>query len=156
MSSFLATQLTPENYWRGIVRLGQNVASYKLALAKTLLTLAADGRPFASFQDFAVRYTHQRTEHLKAADKQCTATSGRFLKICREFSDGKASKTALVDGAFSLGFANVIDAFHVVNRCEVVTRFFIDDRKTAARISSSSALRRRRLAHCEGIGATPV
>jgi hypothetical protein len=46
MPSFLPTQPSNEDYWRGIVLLGRNVATYKLALAKSLLQLAPAGKTF--------------------------------------------------------------------------------------------------------------
>ena len=41
MAEFLERQRTPENYWRAVILFGQNVASYKFALAKTLIELSA-------------------------------------------------------------------------------------------------------------------
>jgi hypothetical protein len=52
MSAFLNTQPTPENYWRGIVLLGKNVATYKLALAKSLLELSGAGKTFVTRGSF--------------------------------------------------------------------------------------------------------
>ena len=40
MPSFLPTRPSDEDYWRGIVLLGRNVATYKPALVKSLLELA--------------------------------------------------------------------------------------------------------------------
>jgi hypothetical protein len=39
MAEFLERQRTPENYWRAVILFGQNVASYKFALAKSLIEL---------------------------------------------------------------------------------------------------------------------
>jgi hypothetical protein len=58
MSSFLPTQPTNEDYWRGIILLGRNVATYKLALAKSLLELAATGKTFVKLEDLAVPYRY--------------------------------------------------------------------------------------------------
>jgi hypothetical protein len=51
---------------------------------------------------------------------------------CR-IRDGLRAKTA------QLGFANVIDAFHVVDNTEVPERFFIDERKSGKGIRLTEA-----------------
>lgn len=42
MTAFCEIEPIPENYWRGIVLFGRNVASYKFAMAKSLLELSSD------------------------------------------------------------------------------------------------------------------
>ena len=140
MSTFLATQLTSENYWRGIVLLGRNVATYKLALAKSLLDLSSAGKTFVSMEELALPYTRHLTEHLKQSEKQITSRSSKFLDACRKFNQGQTSQTALIDAAVSLGFINVIDAFHVVNNGPIPLQFFVDDRKSRNGITLTDTL----------------
>lgn len=140
MSTFLATKPTAENYWRGIVLLGRNVATYKLALAKTLLELSASGTTFVPMADLALPYTRHLTEHLKNAQRQTTSGSSKFLDACRKFNQGQRTQTELVDAAVSLGFNNVIDAFHVVNNGPIPMRFFVDDRKSRKGITLTDTL----------------
>jgi len=47
---FLSREPRLEDYWRGIVLFGRNVASYKFALAKTLLDLNAQSGQLLSCQ----------------------------------------------------------------------------------------------------------
>ena len=140
MSSFLTTKPTAENYWRGIVLLGRNVATYKLALAKSLLELTAAGKTFVTLEELAVPYTRHLTEHLKHSERQITSRSSKFLDVCRTFNQGHVNQTVLVDAAVSLGFKNVIDAFHVVNNGPVPLNFFVDDRKDRNGITITDAL----------------
>lgn len=140
MSNFLATHPTAENYWRGIVLLGRNVATYKLALAKSLLELSATGKTFFTLEELAVPYTRHLTEHLKQSEKQITSSSSKFLDACRKFNQGQSNQTALIDAAVSIGFNNVIDAFHVVNNGPVPERFFVDDRKSRKGITLTDTL----------------
>ena len=65
MPSFLPTQPSNEDYWRGIVLFGRNVATYKLALAKSLLELAPAGKTFITMEELAVPYAHYLAEPLK-------------------------------------------------------------------------------------------
>lgn len=140
MSNFLATQPTDENYWRGIVLLGRNVATYKLALAKSLLELGSAGKTFVTLDELAIPYTRHLTTHLKHSDKQINARSSTFLDICRRFNTGEANETELIQSAVSMGFNNVIDAFHVVNRGIIPTQFYVDERKSRNGITITDSL----------------
>jgi hypothetical protein len=51
MPDFLDQQRTLENYWRAVILFGQNVASYKFALAKSLIDLAGAGQTAISLED---------------------------------------------------------------------------------------------------------
>lgn len=121
---------TIEDNWRGIVLYGRNVQSYKFALAKSLLELQPAEGDLIKLADLAPVYARLLTEHLMESDKQGTSGSSKFLDVCRSFNAGTASQTKLVDATVRMGFANVIDAFHVVGRGDVPARFFIDERKT--------------------------
>jgi len=118
-----------ESYWRGIILFGLNVASFKFALGNSLLEIAEKGATKVSLEELAEPFSHHLTEHLKTADKQGTSRSSKFLDICRKYNQGEISKDELINATVKLGFVNVIDAFHIVNRKETPVRFFIDNRK---------------------------
>jgi hypothetical protein len=119
-----------EQDWRRIVLYGQNVASYKFALARALLQLEAQGDSLIRLEDLAVPFSNEIARHLELADTQATSKSSRFLDACREYNRGLLTAEQLRAKTVQLGFANVIDAFHTVDRVEVFHRFFIDERKT--------------------------
>ena len=118
---------------RRVVLYGRNVASYKFALSKSLMELAAQQVETVSLSDLAVPFAKHICEHLKGCDRQATSRSSRFLDACRFHNAGKISATELVDATSQLGFNNVIDAFHVVGDGDIETRFFIDERQTSVR-----------------------
>jgi hypothetical protein len=142
MSSFLPAQPSNEDYWRGIVLLGRNVATYKLALAKSLLELAPAGKTFITMEELAVPYAHHLAEHLKKAEKQITSSRSQFLDTCRKFNlqDGSVNQNQLIESAVRLGFNNVIDAFHVVNNASIPNRFYVDERKGKGGITLTDTL----------------
>jgi hypothetical protein len=131
---FILSTPTSENYMRGIVLFGRNVASYKFALAKSILELAAKDNVQVSLEDLAVPFSTHLCEHLKAAPKQATSSSSKFLDACRRFNDGKITSDALRDDTVRLGFNNVIDAFHIVGAGEIPDRFFVDERNGPNRV----------------------
>lgn len=127
--TFLEVVPKLESYWRGIVLFGRNTASYKFALAKTLLGFAGQGQTHIRLEELAVPYAEALTTHLKLADRQATSTSSQFLEGCRAFNRGELDAEGLQALTVRLGFNNVIDAFHVVNQSEIPVRFFEDDRQ---------------------------
>jgi hypothetical protein len=128
MTDFTEVQPTLENYWRAIILFGRNVASYKFALARSLLEVARSGKTFVPLAELALPFSKSITEHLHLADKQATSPSSRFLDFCRKFNRGEVSQEQLTEATVRLGFNNVIDAFHVVSNGEVAVRFFAGER----------------------------
>jgi hypothetical protein len=112
------------------VLFGRNVASYKFALAKSLLEMSTRLSDFVTLEDLAVPFSRNICEHLLLVDRQGTFERSRFLDACRFFNAGRISDDELRDATKLLGFNNVIDAFHVVGSGDVPTRFFIDERNS--------------------------
>lgn len=129
------TEVVPStaSYWRGIVLFGRNVASYKFALAETILELAGEGREAVSLEELAQPFSERVCAHLRNTDKQATSSRSRFLDACRKYNRGELDHASLLDATAKLGFQNVIDAFHVVGDGPVPERFFIDERRSSTR-----------------------
>lgn len=125
---FLSREPRLEDYWRAIILFGRNVASYKFALAKTLLDLNAQSGELLKLSELAPVFAKHIAEHLKMADKQATSASSQFLEACRKFNSGEITQDHLTQETVRRGFANVIDAFHVVNQGSIPTLFFTDER----------------------------
>ena len=144
MAEFLERERTPENHWRAVILFGQNVASYKFALAKSLIELSAHENESVSLEELAEPFSRHIVEHLANAPKQATSASSRFLEFGQKFAAGKISKDELIGQTAKLGFNNVIDAFHIVNRAEVPIRFFMDERQNGGGIRLTDELFRLR------------
>ena len=129
MSYFNETKPNLDSYWRSIILFGQNSACYKFALAKSLLELSSSHKTLITLEELAVPFSENVLEHLDKSDKQGTAESSKFLDACRKYNGKEISKEDLIKKTLSLGFQNVIDAFHVVNRQDIPKRFFVDDRR---------------------------
>ena len=128
MGAFEEYQPSKESYWRAIILFGQNAASYKFSLGQSLLELAALGKTSISLDDLAVPFAKHIVAHIRKADKQGQRPTGQFLEACRQFSRGESSLEKLHTATVQYGFQNVIDAFHVVNRAAIPTKFFVDER----------------------------
>jgi hypothetical protein len=113
-------------HWRSVVLFGLNVASYKFALAKSLLELGQADREKVTREELAVPFSRHVCEHIARVDRQGTFEHSRFLDACRFRNAGRIGDDELWTAAATLGFNNFIDAFHTVSSTEIRTRFFID------------------------------
>jgi len=128
-TKFVSKEPHVEDYWRGIILFGRNVASYKFALAKSLLELRPTSGQIIKLGDIAPIYSRHLSEHIKNSDKQGTFNSSKFLDGCRKYNSGELTQAELVELTIRYGFNNVIDAFHVVGQGEIPQRFYTDERK---------------------------
>ena len=113
-----------ESQWRAIILFGLNVASYKFAFAHSLLELASKEKTFITLEELAEPFSKHIIEHIRKNDKQGTSSSSTFLETCRNHIDGTISKSDLLSTTEKLGFVNVVDAFHIVGRESVPTKFY--------------------------------
>lgn len=125
--------MTATEDFRNVVLRGRNVASFKFALAKSVLELAETGATSASLEELAVPFSRELCTHIKSVDTQSTSAGSRFLDACRHYNAGTITHDELVASTTLLGFNNVIDAFHVVGSGDVETRFFHDERQQSLR-----------------------
>lgn len=129
-----------ESNWRAVVLFGQNVASYKFALAGALLEIAA-GPDDVTLEELAIPFAQRVATHLQTHGKQGTFVRSKFLDTCRAFNRGEIDEDVLRERTVRLGFNNVIDAFHVVDEAQLATRFFTDERRAGGGIRLTDALR---------------
>ena len=129
VGNFVKPDLQVEDYWRGIVLFGRNVASYKFALAAALLDLKPESGDLVRLEELAKPFSQHLRSHLARADKQGTSASSKFLDVCRKANADEVSENTLIESTARLGFVNVIDAFHRVAKSDVPRRFFLDERK---------------------------
>jgi hypothetical protein len=126
MNLFTEEYPSLESYFRSVILFGKNSASYKFALAKTLIELSKDhnSNTFIPLEDLAAPFSKYICEHLKINDKQATSKSSQFLNACRDFNNGKLSHDDLILLTKRYGFVNVLDAFHIVSQESIPTKFF--------------------------------
>ena len=129
MTLFNEIPLADKDYFRAVILYGANVASYKFALAESIIGIAAEGEDFATLTDLALPFSDALCRHLGVQDKQTTSRTSRFLDMLRGFNRGEIDIDEKIDSTARLGFVNVIDAFHVVHAKEIPVRFFHDERK---------------------------
>lgn len=136
--NFVDVEPTLENYWRAIILFGKNTASYKFALAKSLIDISLERKSdLITLDDLALPYALHLAEHLKHSPKQSTAKTSQFIQACQGYNEGNIDEDRLIQITKKEGFKYVLDAFHVVNAKAITERFydvvneefFIDERK---------------------------
>lgn len=133
LSRFIHIDPSRDAYWRALILFGENSASYKFALAQSLIEKAKTGISSISLQDLALPYARRICDHLSVVDRQGTNPTSTFLDACRAFNSGDSSEAELIRKTVSLGFKDVIGAFHKLSGGVVECRFFDDDRKGSSR-----------------------
>ena len=126
-NTFIPPNPTVEECWRGIILYGQNSASYKFALAETLIQLNPKSGQLIKLEDLAPVFGKSIASHISHSPKQGTRP-GKFLQSVEGYNtDGNLE--ALVKSTVINGFQDVIDAFHNIGSTSVLHKFFIDERK---------------------------
>jgi hypothetical protein len=80
VTNFIGHSPSIETFWRSIILLGRNTASYKFALAKALLEVN-DPSSSISLEDLSLPYAHNVCEHLLLNDKQITGSQSTFIDM---------------------------------------------------------------------------
>lgn len=72
-----------DSYWRAIILFGKNTATYKFALAKSIISFAKNNFSSISVEELAVPYYKNICEHIKNFPKQTVSKSSTFLESCK-------------------------------------------------------------------------
>jgi hypothetical protein len=88
-TAFSGADQSKREHWRSIVLFGRNVASYKFALAKSLLELGTAGDSLITLDALAEPFSRHLCEHLGHVDRQGTFQHSKFLDACRYFNAGR-------------------------------------------------------------------
>ena len=127
MTSFQVNDPSLESQWRAIILFGKNSATYKFALAKSLLEFVSEEKTRISLNELSIPYVNKILEHLPNSDKQGNAKSSKFLNYCRDYLSNKISYPELLSYTEKYGFVNVIDAFQNVNNSIIPKPFYQKD-----------------------------
>ena len=102
---FTSSTLTPDSYWRSIVQLGRNSATYKFELGKSLLELQDAENSLITLDELAVPFAKNLAEHLFNCPAQANRP-GRFIKALQDYNVGTGEDM----GAIRWGLENIISS----------------------------------------------
>ena len=124
MNKFIIDQPSLDSYFRGIVLFGKNAATYKFALAKSLIELTSNGTDFVSLKDLAIPFIRYTNEHVLNGNKQITSNSSKYFDAFDKYNAKESDIDDLVKLTLNAPFKNVIDRFHTVNDSDLDTKFY--------------------------------
>lgn len=124
MNKFIIDQPSLDSYFRGIVLFGKNAATYKFALAKSLIELTSNGTDFISLKDLAIPFIRYTNEHVLNGNKQITSTSSKYFDAFDKYNSKECDIDDIVKLTLNTPFKNVIDRFHTVNDSDLDTKFY--------------------------------
>lgn len=141
MSEFLGDNPSLDDYWRGIILFGKNAASYKFALARSLLELAPRNKSLITLEELAEPFARHTVEHLRLCERQSQRIAPYpFLEACRRYDRGEIRYEELIAITAKKGFKVVLDKFHNLNKAEIPARFFTHERLGAKSITLTDEL----------------
>jgi hypothetical protein len=142
----MAVKTNPELYFRSLILYGQNVATYKFALGKSLLQLAAEGQTTIHLDDLARAFSSNMIEHVATGKSQCTNSVSSYIDACNAYHRGDISYDQLIRETKSRGFRYVLDAFHVLPSGVIAEPFY---QITGKGVNRSLVITDNLLALCE-------
>ncbi|MFB3168467.1 HNH endonuclease domain-containing protein [Neobacillus sp. 179-C4.2 HS] len=127
MNEFLKNDSSLESQFRSIFLFGLNSATYKFALAKSLLELGTSNKGFISLEDLSPIYVKHLLEHVRSGKRQNRSKSSKFIQACELYEANKINYEQLLQVTEREGFKNVLDAFHNLPGFSLESSFFKKD-----------------------------
>ncbi|RZL17426.1 MAG: HNH endonuclease [Pedobacter sp.] len=121
------------NHFRSIFLLGANTATYKFALAKTLLELKNQNTTFVSLDDLSPIYAKHLIEHVQTGKRQIQGKgTAKLLNALHLHTQGQITEDLMLNVTRAEGFKCVLDAFHNLPKQQQAALFFqkaVQDKK---------------------------
>lgn len=122
-------KFTNEDYLKGIILFGLNTATYKMALAQTLLQAALTGKTELPWHELADLYFNLYLKRLEDNPMPQQGNAHRLTKmerIVKEYQSGAISKDGAVDKVGSTAFGDVVPRFQTIgsDKTIVANRFY--------------------------------
>lgn len=129
---FFHSDQSVETQFRSIFLLGANTATYKFALAKSLLELQ-DSKTFVSLEDLSPFFAKHLIDHIKQDKKQIVGKgTSKLLNTLYLYSKKQITEDLMLNVTKIEGFKVVLNAFHNLPKQQKATTFFektIQDKK---------------------------
>jgi hypothetical protein len=113
----LIAKYTNEDLWKGIILFGLNAATYKMALAKSLLDFTKEGKTTVSWDELSKSFLHQYQIRLKQKPMPQQGIPTRVSvmeRIIKSLENGTLSKTQALDKVGTIGLEYVIPCFQTI------------------------------------------
>ncbi|MEQ1448505.1 HNH endonuclease domain-containing protein [Acinetobacter lwoffii] len=111
------------NNFRSIFLIGANTATYKFALAKSLLEL--NDQTFVSLDDLSPIFAKHLIEHIQTGKRQIQGKgNAKLLNALYLYTQEQISEELMLNVTRTEGFKCVLDAFHNLPKKQQASKFF--------------------------------
>ena len=121
----MTESFSDKDYWKGIILYGLNVATYKIALGKTLLDFASKGSNEVSWSDLSRAYLATYEERLREDGMPQLNNASRLSvmeRILRGMNNGALTYEQAVNEVATSAFNDVIPRFQTIGRDRNIVR----------------------------------
>ena len=105
------------DFWKGIILFGLNAATYKMALAKTLLQFSLQGKQCIDWYDLSAAYLDNYCQRLAATSRPQQSNPSRITfmeRVVKELQLNNISYEQAVSRVAEKGFVDVVPRFHTI------------------------------------------
>lgn len=122
----MESTLTSQDYWRAIVLYGNNVATYKVALAGCLIEFAEAGVTHVTMNELAAAFFRRYRERLATGQPQLSNPARKTLleRTVDAYHAGTLTELAAIEQVARQGFNDVVPRFHTVNGAPIPVPFY--------------------------------
>jgi hypothetical protein len=113
------------DYWKGIVLFGLNAATYKMALAKTLLEFSSKQQNKIGWAELSETYFNNYIERIGNRNMPQQGNPHRLTvieRICSEYNLGKITKEQAVNKVADKAFVDVIPRFQTIGTNKLIVK----------------------------------
>jgi len=119
-----------KDIWKGIILFGLNVATYKMALAKSLLEFSAIGTNVVLWDEISGSFLDKYLERLdvrKMPQLSNPTRQTRMERIVNDLNFGRTTKERAIEEVGLKGLDNVVPRFQTIGRDrEIIAEYFYE------------------------------
>jgi hypothetical protein len=109
----ITEKFSNEDIWKGIILFGLNTATYKMALAKSLMDFSKQGKNTVYWHEIADSFLDQYIHRLESASMPQQGNPHR-LRVVRELQLGNISREEAINRVADQGLENVVPRLQTI------------------------------------------
>ena len=119
----ITEKFSNEDIWKGIILFGLNTATYKMALAKSLMDFSKQGKNTVYWYEVAESFLDQYIYRLDNSTMPQQGNPHRLTvmeRVVRELQLGKISREEAINRVADQGLENVVPRFQIIGHAKSI------------------------------------
>jgi len=120
-------QFDTKDFWRAILLYGRNAATYKIALAQSLIELTDEDKNIVTLDELAAKFFNLYKDRLKNKNMPQLYQKNRITvmeRIIMNYETDNITETKAIENVARRAFNDVIPRFHTVYGSEIPIKFY--------------------------------